>query len=75
MASSEQLQLQRRLADRCRALRAERKLSQLDMVRQFEFSLSHYQKIERGVLDPRMSTLHRLAESFDVALSELLEDV
>jgi transcriptional regulator with XRE-family HTH domain len=67
--------LQIRLGKRCRKLRQERRLSQLDMVRNFEFSLSHYQKIERGVLDPRMSTLARLAECFKVSLSELLKGV
>lgn len=47
----------------------------MDIVRRFEFSLSHYQKIERGALDPRLSTLKKLAECFDVTLSELLRGV
>jgi len=63
------------LGKRCRSLRHQRGLSQLDIVRRFEFSLSHYQKIERGDLDPRLSTLARLAECFDVSLSELLAGV
>lgn len=67
--------LQSKLGRRCRALRQERGLSQLDMVRQFDVSLSHYQKIERGDLDPRLSTLAKLADCFDVTLSELLEGV
>lgn len=70
-----QRQSQARLAKRCRVLRQERKLSQLDIVRNFDFSLSHYQKIERGVLDSRLSTLIKLAECFRVTLSELLEDI
>lgn len=64
--------LLRRLGRRCRKLRHERGLSQLDMVREFDFSLSHYQKIERGDLDSRLSTLHRLATAFGVSLAELL---
>ena len=67
--------LQARLGRRCRKLRQERGLSQLDMVRHFEFSLSHYQKIERGDLDPRASTLQRLAEAFGMTMSELLHGV
>jgi transcriptional regulator with XRE-family HTH domain len=67
--------LQTKLGDRCRALRRRRGLSQMDMVRRFEFSLSHYQKIERGDLDARLSTLKKLAECFDVSLSELLRGV
>lgn len=67
--------LQIKLGERCRALRRRRKLSQMDIVRRFEFSLSHYQKIERGALDPRLSTLKKLAECFDVTLSELMKGV
>jgi transcriptional regulator with XRE-family HTH domain len=74
-ADTTQSRLFRRLGQRCRALRTERGLSQMDMVRHFEISLSHYQKIERGVLDCRLSTLHRLAEAFEVTLAQLLEDV
>jgi transcriptional regulator with XRE-family HTH domain len=64
--------LQARFGRRCRALRRRRKLSQLDMVRNFNVSLSHYQKIERGDLDVRLSTAQKLAECFDVTLSELM---
>jgi transcriptional regulator with XRE-family HTH domain len=73
MAADEQLL--RRLGRRCRQLRKERGLSQLDMVRDFGFSLSHYQKIERGALDARLSTLKRLAEAYKVKLPELLDGV
>ncbi|MFC1482489.1 helix-turn-helix domain-containing protein [Myxococcota bacterium] len=75
MATDVDQKLQQRLAQRCRQLRAERGLSQMDMVRQFEFSLSHYQKIERGVLDCRLTTLDRLADCFELTLSDLLEGV
>jgi transcriptional regulator with XRE-family HTH domain len=61
------------LGGRCRELRRKRGLSQLDMIRNFDFSLSHYQKIERGALDARFSTLRKLAEAFDVTSSELLK--
>ena len=66
---------QARLAARLRQLRAERGLSQLDMVRKHAWSLSHYQKLERGVLDPKLSTLVRLAECFEVTVAELLTRV
>lgn len=61
------------LGERCRALRKKRKLSQMDVTKQFDFSLSHYQKIERGELDPRFTTLRKLAEVYGVTLSELLK--
>ena len=65
----------RRLGKRCRQLRKDRGLSQLDMVRDHGFSLSHYQKIERGALDARLSTLQRVAEAFGVDVSELLRGI
>jgi transcriptional regulator with XRE-family HTH domain len=64
-----------RFGRRCRKLRHQAGLSQLDMVRDHGFSLSHYQKIERGTLDPRLSTLMKLADSFGVSVSELLSSL
>lgn len=68
-------QLLRRFGKRCKQLRKEKDLSQLDMVRDHGFSLSHYQKVERGALDARLSTLQRLADAYGVSLSELLKGV
>jgi transcriptional regulator with XRE-family HTH domain len=64
-----------RFGKRCRKLRHEAGLSQLDMVRDHGFSLSHYQKIERGALDPRLSTLKKLAESFGISVAELVDSL
>jgi transcriptional regulator with XRE-family HTH domain len=66
-------QFLRKLGKRCRQLRLDNGLSQLDMVRSHEFSLSHYQKIERGALDARVSTLRKLAAAFNVSLAELFK--
>jgi transcriptional regulator with XRE-family HTH domain len=67
--------LQKRIGERCRTLRKRRHLSQMDIVRRFDFTLSHYQKIERGDLDPRLSTLKKLADCFGVTLASLLRGV
>ena len=64
-----------RFGKRCRKLRHEAGLSQLDMVRDHGFSLSHYQKIERGALDPRLSTLKKLAESFGISVAEFVDSL
>jgi transcriptional regulator with XRE-family HTH domain len=66
-------ELQKALGKRCRALRRRRGFSQMDIVRKFEVSLSHYQKIERGDLDPRLTTLRKLADAFDVSISLLVK--
>ena len=65
--------LQARLGRRIREVRTAKALSQMDLVRRYDWTLSHYQKIERGDLDPRLSTLVKLAESFGVTVSQLLE--
>ena len=69
------LDLQLRLGQRCRAVRQRKKLSLMDVVKAHELTLSHLQKIERGALDPRLSTLAKLAEAYGVTLSTLLKDV
>ena len=75
MASYRDEELQLRLGQRCREVRQQAEMSQLDVVRHHEFSLSHLQKIERGVLDPKLSTLARLAQAYGVSLSDLLDGV
>jgi transcriptional regulator with XRE-family HTH domain len=69
------LDLQQELGKRCRAMRQRKGLSLMDVVKNNELSLSHLQKIERGVLDPRISTLKKLAVAYGVSLSTLLRDV
>ncbi len=61
------------LGERCRALQNKCGLLQLDVVRHFDFSLSRYKKIERGVLDPRHSTLAKLPKVYGVSLAVLLK--
>jgi transcriptional regulator with XRE-family HTH domain len=60
---------------RCRKLRLAAGLTQVAVSEHGAFSLSHYQKLERGVLDPQLTTLLRLAEVFGVQPRELVEDL
>lgn len=60
---------EQKLGKRVRAAREGAGMSQMDVVLK---SLSHYQKIERGVLDPRISTVIKIAKLFDVTLDELM---
>jgi transcriptional regulator with XRE-family HTH domain len=64
-----------RLGKRCRTIRQRKKLSLMDVVKNHDVSLSHLQKIERGVLDPRLSTLKKLADAYGVTLAVLLRGV
>lgn len=69
------LPLEKRLGARVREVRQAKRLSQMDMVRDHEWTLSHWQKIERGDLDPRLSTVMRVAESLGITVGELLKGV
>lgn len=48
-------------------------MSQMDFVRDHGWTLSHVQKLERGVLDPRLTTIIALAAALEVEPGELLE--
>jgi len=47
----------------------------MDVVKNNENSQSHLQKIERSVLDARLSTLNKLAAAYGVSVSTLLRNV
>lgn len=64
-----------RFGKRVREVRTAKGLSQMDLVRQHDWTLSHYQKIERGDLDPRLSTVVKLAECFGMPVAELLKGI
>lgn len=64
-----------RFGKRVREVRTAKGLSQMDLVRQHDWTLSHYQKIERGDLDPRLSTVVKLAETFGMPVAELLKGI
>ena len=62
------------LAERIKGLRKARNWSQLKMVREYGYNLSHWQGIEKG---RRMSlrTLVRVANTFGMTLNELVEGI
>jgi len=58
-----------------RSIRERRKLTQEDVAYESGLSLRHYQKIEAGTVDMRLSTLWRLADVLEVAPHALIERV
>jgi transcriptional regulator with XRE-family HTH domain len=59
------------LANRIKTLRQERGWTQMQMVRDFGYYLSHWQNIESGK-KMSLETMLRVANTFDVSLDELL---
>jgi len=62
----------KRFGAQCRELRYKRGLTQEDMI-QHGFATRHYQRIEQG-LAINMITALKLAEAFDVKLSDLIAE-
>ena len=60
------------LAKKVQELRLSHDLTQEDM-RELGFAYRHYQRIEAGEKDLRLTTLNRLANAFKVSLRELFD--
>lgn len=65
--------LSQQLAARLRFLRAEQDLTQERAAALIGCDYKHYQRIEAGLKDVRLSTLERIAKAFGVGVEELLE--
>jgi transcriptional regulator with XRE-family HTH domain len=64
-------EVRRELGDRIRALREKRKWSQEEFAHQCGLARSFAGAIERGEKDIRLSTLIKLANSFEIPISGL----
>lgn len=58
------------IAGNIRKYRKQKGLTQEDMV-EFGFNYRFYQKLESGTYSPNLQTLHRLAVTFDISISQL----
>jgi len=63
--------LQKRLGDRVRELRSERKLSQEELAYKAGVHRTYLGGIERGERNPSLRNIAAIAEALDVTLSEL----
>ena len=64
----------RALASRIKRLRKERGWTQMQLVQEFGYHLSHWQNIESG-RKMSLESMLRVANTFDLSLDELLADV
>jgi transcriptional regulator with XRE-family HTH domain len=63
----------RALATAIRQRREEMGLTQEDMAYESGISVRHYQKLEAGGTDPRISTLHALAKVLKTTVQRILD--
>lgn len=65
--------VQQAVGARIRALRQERGLSQDEFAARVGIHRTHPNKLENGKIDPRLSTLVRVADALGVSVGELLD--
>jgi ribosome-binding protein aMBF1 (putative translation factor) len=63
----------KKLGLRIRSLRIQKDMSQLDVGVAMDNYAEQVGRIERGLLDVRLSTLKKIAKALDISLSELLD--
>lgn len=63
-----------RIAENIKKLKKEKDLTKSDLVRKTELDYHTIDNLERGnILNPRITTLEKLAEGFSVSVKELVE--
>ena len=71
--AKELTQLKKRLGERLRTRRRERRVSQESLAFQANISPTYLSQIETGQRNPSLETLYRLSTSLDLDLAELLK--
>lgn len=62
-------------SEKIKKLRELNDLTQSDMAEKLEMSLSGYAKIERGISQPNVAMLERIAKVLGITVNELLTEV
>lgn len=62
------------IAHRIKQLRTIKQLSQKEVAAEIGIDQGQYSRIEGGKVEPTLSSLEKIAEVFDISLSELLKD-
>ena len=62
------------IGDRIKQLRGLKKLSQKQVASEIGVDQGQYSRLEGGKVEPTLSSLQKIADLFDISLSELLKD-
>jgi DNA-binding XRE family transcriptional regulator len=69
---SKQVDIQKHLAVSLRKLRKNQALTQVQFSETVGIDYRHYQEMEAGRVDPKISTIYKISRTFKVAVTELL---
>ncbi len=68
-------QLLKKIGLRIKQLRTEKGLSQADFGLEIDVEKSNVSRLESGRFNTKIYTLHKVAEAFELSLSELLDKI
>ncbi len=69
---SKQVDIQKHLAVSLRKLRKNQALTQVEFSGTVGIDYRHYQEMEAGRVDPKISTLYKISRTFKVPVTDLL---
>lgn len=69
------IKIKRAFGLRCRVLRDERGLSQEVFARMIKMDRSYYASIETGMRNVTLNNMARIAQGFEISLSELVKGI
>jgi DNA-binding XRE family transcriptional regulator len=69
---SKQVDIQKHLATSLRKLRKQQALTQVEFSGTVGIDYRHYQEMEAGRVDPKISTINKISRTFKVSVAELL---
>lgn len=75
MKTADPTSLPQEFGARCRSLRAERDMSQMELAQLIGMDRSYYASIEMGMRNVSLHNAWKIARGFSVTLSQLLEGV
>lgn len=64
-----------KLGDHLRAIRKEHKLTLKDLSQRADLSVPYLSDIERGVVNPSVETVHKIAKAYDMTFKDLVTGV
>lgn len=65
--------LLKKVAKRIRALREDRGMTQQELAALLDYEKSNLSRLESGKVNIKLSTIYKIAQAFEISMSELLD--